>query len=105
MINESDVKVVRFISGQELIAEVVKQLDGSMVLKNPLVLQVGFEGQDLKAGMFPFAPLAKTEDFPFTKEFVDQNILTVYTPVDDLIERYRQAHSDIVLPQSKLQLS
>jgi hypothetical protein len=86
------------VSLEEIIAEVLEgSTPSSIILKNPVVISL----RDMGAGkvglsMPPWINLSASEEFPVNRS----HVITMGTPLDDLVDAYIQAHSSIVVPNS-----
>lgn len=96
MIERENVKFLKLVSTEEIIAE-VQDMGDSLTLKNPVVISL----RDMGAGkvglsMPPWINLSASDKFPVAKS----HVITMGTPIDDLLDAYIQAHSSIVVPNS-----
>lgn len=92
------VKIVKLITGEEIIADVTETLEGNMVLKDPVTLgmvdrnQIGFVG---------YMPYANLKDGLTVK--ADRILFVV--PVDPKLENeYQAAFGKVIVPKSGLTL-
>jgi hypothetical protein len=97
-VNVDLVKIIRLVSGQEIICELTENQDGSFHLMNPLLIgitQTANNKVDLQ--LRPFLPFAKEDDVTLSKKFCEDAIVCTYTPVEEISQKYRQAFSNIIL--------
>jgi len=106
----SEIKCITFKTHQTIIAEIVSELhDGEyeigLVVKNPMqVIAVPPRSANDPGGV-GFAPyLAFTEEFDEGIAIKNDDILTVNTPVSDLLEQYRRMFSRIELAPAGLKV-
>jgi hypothetical protein len=98
-----EVKIVKLISGEEVLGEIESIENHQVTLKNPVGVAVvrGANGQP-SVGFTPFplhAEQIKEKSFTFTQNV----ILYVYTPAKDFVDNYNQIFgSGIVLPNKQL---
>lgn len=88
-----DYKLITFKTNHTIIAEVEKQTDTHITLKNPLqvIMQPSNTGTTL--GFVPFLEYCK--EFKSGIKFSFADILVITEPVDELAENYRQVFSNI----------
>lgn len=91
------IRVIKFMTGEEVIAECRQNSQNELEIKNPLRLI--HNGNDL--GFIPWIPIADFKEFipiPNSKILVD-------LPADpDMESQYNKVFSKIVTPSKKLQL-
>jgi hypothetical protein len=115
------VKLIRLISGEELISEVVADQTpklllssdsggnsaeintdrGSVVLKNPYIVVTQQQGEQLKMGMAPWVVYRDKDALVTIRETA---IIFVGDADDRLVAQYTQATSPIALPATGLVL-
>ena len=101
----SDVKCFTFKTHQTIIGEVVEDNIGEFKLKNPMqVIAVPPRSANDPGGV-GFAPyLAFVEEFDRGIKFKLDDILTVNTPVPDLLSQYTRMFSRIEIAPAGLKL-
>jgi hypothetical protein len=101
----SEIKCITFKTHQTIIAEVVDEGNVGVKVKNPMqVIAVPPRSANDPGGV-GFAPyLAFTEEFDKGIVFSNDDVLTVNTPVSDLLENYRRMFSRIELAPSGLKI-
>ena len=86
------IKLLRLVSGEELIAEVVNSSEDSYTLKDAIVMIQAGEG---RIGFLPFVPYTEAKDGISIRK---QDVMFVVDPIEDLIDQFRQARSGISTP-------
>jgi len=89
----NEIKLIRLISGHEVLAKVVDSTPGILVLNQPvaLVYQQSGPGQ-MSVGFAPFMPYAEG-DIPLERAV----IAAIATPKDQMNKEYVRATSGIVI--------
>jgi hypothetical protein len=98
-----NVKLIRLITGEELIAEVIHQDEKQVVIKNPIrVVLMPNQSRDPKAaptiGFAPWVEFSEDKKIELDKS----HVLYIVTPVQEFINQYNSIHGGIVAPSSKL---
>ena len=92
----SDVKCFTFKTHQTIMGEVVEDWDTGFALKNPMQVIAVPPRSANDSGGVGFAPyLAYVEEFDRGINFNSDDILTINTPVPDLLAQYRKMFSRI----------
>jgi hypothetical protein len=100
-VNMDRVKIIRLVSGQEIICELTENEDHSLHLMNPLLIGITPTANNkIDLQLRPFLPFAKEDDVTLSKKFCEDAIVCTYTPVDEISQKYRQAFSNIILPNT-----
>ena len=86
------IKLLRLVSGEELIAEVANSSEDSYTLKDAIVMIPAGEG---RIGFMPFLPYTEAKDGISIRK---QDVMFVVDPIEDLIDQFRQARSGIATP-------
>jgi len=96
--NEQEITLVRLRSGEELIAKVTSlNLDDlSVTLKDVTVL---LPTQTNSLALAPFMPYTKIDESGVVIPFSE--IMFSLEPVDDLVNRYKEIHGDLITPPEK----
>lgn len=101
MAKTENLKMIRFITGEEILAEIVNDSDGILEIKNPIRVIVMPSKADPKNPQVAFAPYAEfTDDKDFT--FDKTHVLTMYNPITQFINQYNTVFSGLVVPDSKI---
>lgn len=96
----SSVKVIKFLSGQEIIAKVALLTAEEAHVEFPLTLQV-MKGGDprqpqVQVALLPFSWGSRCEKVELTRD----HILCMLDPEEDLARQYVQATSGIIVPET-----
>jgi len=91
-----NVKLIRMNSGEDVIADLIRQEAETLVLSNPIVL---VPGQGGTLGFAPWSPVIS----PDVKEIIIRSNYVVFMsePNEDVVNNYNQIFSPIVTPGSK----
>ena len=95
-----NIKCVKLISGEEVIADVNDSIEGLVILKNPLLLMmVPSQNNQFAMGLGPFCAFAKDGEVPI----MAGAIISIFEPETGLRNEYNSKYgSGIVLPETKL---
>lgn len=95
-----NVKALKLISGEEIVAEIVSEEDGVVTLRNPLAIMLSrAQSGDLNVGFVPFAPYLGKE--PTIKLEVSK--LQFINEVDEQMKnQYNSIFGGIVTPPKQL---
>jgi hypothetical protein len=100
-----NIKCITFKTHQTIIGEITDEGDIGIIVKNPVqVISVPPRSANDPGGV-GFAPyLAFVEEFDKGINLKNADILTINTPVSDLLEQYRRMFSRIELAPAGLKL-
>jgi hypothetical protein len=97
----TNVKILKMISGEELLAEVVAQTGTELVIKNPVRVVVMPSKSNPQTPTVGFAPWAEfSEDKEFTIHMA--HVIVTMKPVQEFINQYNSMFGGIVAPSPKL---
>ena len=85
-------------SGEDVIADLVKETDDSIVITNPIVVVPA--GQEGQVGLAPWSPLLKGKDTEL--EVTKRYVVYINEPQQEFIDNYAQMFSPIATPPKKL---
>lgn len=98
----ANVKCLKLISGDEVIADIDEGVDGLVILKKPLqIMLVPNPTQQNQFGiaLAPFCPYAKDDVIPIRSGAV----LTIFDPETGMLNEYNSRYgSGLVVPESKI---
>ncbi len=93
-----NVKLIKMWTGEDVIADLVKETDDSVVITNPIVaVPSGREGQ---IGLAPWSPLIKGKDVEI--EVTKRYVVYINEPQEDVVANYRQMFTGLATPPKKL---
>lgn len=97
----TNLKLIRLISNEELMAEVLSETDTNITIKNPVRVMIMPSKADPKTPTVGFAPWM---DFSEEKEFTihKAHVIVTSKPVQDFINNYNSMFGGIITPSSKL---
>lgn len=102
MINDENLKVFRFLGGEEIIAEVMGNAGlGWIKIKNPVAIMVMPDKADPKNPRVGFAPWVQFSG----DETIDLNeslVVATMSPVKEFVSQYKNLFSAIKVPQPKI---
>ena len=93
-----NVKLIKMWSGEDVITDLVKETDDSIVIKNPIVIVPS--GQEGQVGLAPWSPLLKGKDTEL--EVTKRYVVYINEPQQEFIDNYAQMFSPIATPPKKL---
>lgn len=94
-----DVKVIKLLSSQELIAKIISETDNEVIIASPLLIQPMRSGEaSLSIGLMPFSWAGDTRDASISLN--KAHVLCTLEPEGDLKTQYLAGLSGITLPQS-----
>lgn len=88
-----NVKIVKFTSGQEIIAKVTEDAT-SIVIESPLTVQPMRNGDSLQVGLLPFSWAGQSPSVSISKE----HVLCILEPESGLATQYLAGLAGIALP-------
>lgn len=91
-----NVKLIRMWSGEDVIADLVKETDDSIVIQNPIFAVPQGDGQ---VGFAPWSPLLKGRDteLDITKKYV----VYISETQDEVVDQYKDMFAPIATPPRK----
>jgi hypothetical protein len=97
----TNLKLIRLISAEELMAEVLQESETHITIKNPVRVMIVPSKTDPKTPTVGFAPWM---DFSEQKEFTihKAHVIVTSEPVQDFINNYNSMFGGIIVPSSKL---
>ena len=97
----TNLKILKMISGDEIICEVVEDSSTNVTIKNPVRVVVIPSKTNPQAPTVGFAPWAEFSD---EKQFTihKAHVITMMNPVQEFINQYNGMFGGIVAPSSRL---
>ena len=93
-----NVKLIKMWTGEDVIADLVRETDDTIVIANPIVVVPS--GQQGQIGLAPWSPLLKGKDVEL--EVTKRYVVYINEPQDDIVSNYREMFSGIATPTKKL---
>ncbi len=87
------IKLLRLVSGEEVIAEIANSTEDSYLIKDAIVMIPAGEG---RIGFMPFMPYTEAKNGLTIRK---QDVMFSVDPIDDMIDQFRQARSGIQTPK------
>jgi hypothetical protein len=100
MANVENLKIIRFLNGEEVMAEVTSDSGNVITIKNALRIVV-VPTADPKApsvGLAPFMQFSEDKELTINKNCV----ITTGTPIKEFVNQYNSVFGGIVVPDNKL---
>ena len=96
----SNIKCIKLISGEEVIADIDESVEGLVLLKKPLlIMMVPNQNNQFGIGLAPFCPYAQSGDIPIRAGAV----ISIFEPDTGMKNEYNTRFgSGIVIPESKI---
>lgn len=91
----SNVKLIRLVSGEEIIAKVIQEDKGGFQIEKPAILLPAGQG---RLALVPWLPYGESDSMFLPEKIVAFNIL----PKKDLANEYANATSGLVVPDNKV---
>lgn len=95
-----NIKCLKLISGDEIIADIDETIDGLIILKKPMqIMMIPNQNNQIGIGLAPFCPYAKDDVVPLRSGAV----ITIFEPETGMFNEYNTRHgSGLVVPASKI---
>ena len=93
-----NVKLIKMWTGEDVIADLVKETDDSIVITNPIVVVPS--GQQGQIGLAPWSPILKGKDVEL--EVTRRYVVYINEPQEEFVSNYRQMFTGIATPPKKL---
>tara|TARA_B100002019_G_scaffold159636_1_gene137614 strand:+ start:11 stop:298 length:288 start_codon:yes stop_codon:yes gene_type:complete len=90
-----NVKLIRVVTGEEIVAEVVSETDDTITVKNGLVVLP--TGQSI--GFAPWATVISKEEPEITMNL--KHVIYVAEVQDSVSQKYKEMFGNIITPQEK----
>ncbi len=96
----ANIKCLKLISGDEVIADIDEGIEGLVILKKPLqIMMIPNQNNQFGIGLAPFCPYAKDDMVPLRSGA----ILSIFEPETGMLNEYNSRYgSGIVVPESKI---
>ena len=92
-----NVKLIKMWTGEDVIADLVKETDDTIVITNPIVVVPS--GQQGQIGLAPWSPILKGKDVEL--EVTRRYVVYINEPQEDIINQYQQMFGSISTTPSK----
>lgn len=98
----SNVKCVKLISGEDVIADIDESVEGLLILKNPLlVMIIPNQNNQFGIGLAPFCPHAKNSTVPVMAGAV----IAVFEPETGMKNEYNlKFGTGVLVPDNKIRV-
>ena len=96
----ANIKCLKLISGDEVIADIDEGIEGLVILKKPLqIMMIPNQNNQFGIGLAPFCPYAKDDIIPLRSGAV----LSIFEPETGMLNEYNSRYgSGLVVPESKI---
>jgi hypothetical protein len=97
----ANIRLIKMISGEDLIAEVVVQTGNEIIVKNPVRVVVMPSKTNPQSPTVGFAPWAEFSD---EKQFTIHmnHVIVTMKPIQEFINQFNSMFSGILLPEKKI---
>ena len=93
-----NVKLIKMWTGEDVIADLVKETDDTIVITNPIVVVPS--GQQGQIALAPWSPILKGKDTEI--EVTRRYVVYINEPQEEIVSNYRQMFTGISTPTKKL---
>ena len=90
------VKLIRMWSGEDVVADLVKETEDSITIVNPIVAIPSGQGN---IGFAPWSPILKGDNTQI--EVTKKYVVYISETQDEIIEQYNQMYAPIAIPPKK----
>ncbi len=97
----TNVKLIKFLGGEEIVAEVVKETDSTLEVKNAVrivVIPDQLNPKTPQVGLAPYLQFSDTRELTFNRNLV----VTTAVPLTDFLNQYNSLFGGIQLATSKI---
>jgi hypothetical protein len=97
----TNVKLIKFLGGEEIVAEVVKETDTTLEVKNAVrivVIPDQLNPKTPQVGLAPYLQFSDTRELTFNRNLV----VTTAVPLTDFLNQYNSLFGGIQLATSKI---
>jgi len=96
----SDVKILRMVTGEDVIAKISKDSVGNYTLEKSFVIipRQSAPGQPIQLMMSPYVPYSDEDNIKIAAD----KVVTSVKPKSDILKSYQQNTSSILTPSSEL---
>jgi len=91
-----NVKLIRMWSGEDVVADLVKETDDFIVIQNPIF---AVPRQDGQMGFAPWSPLLKARETQL--KIVKRYIVYISETQDEVVDQYKDMFAPIATPPRK----
>tara|TARA_E500000331_G_scaffold312206_1_gene320013 strand:- start:29 stop:319 length:291 start_codon:yes stop_codon:yes gene_type:complete len=91
-----NVKLIRMWSGEDVVADLVKETEDSITITNPIVAVPSGQGQ---LGFAPWSPLLEGRDVEL--EVTKKYVIYINMPQEQIVEQYNDMFSPVATPPRK----
>lgn len=98
MANVENIKVIRLVTGEEIIGEVTSDSGTVLTVKNPVRILVipTADQNNPKVGFGPFTQWTEDKDLTFDKS----HVMFIATPITEFVNQYTAMFGGLVVPPS-----
>lgn len=97
----NNVKLIKFLGGEEIVAEVVSETDNTIEVKNAVrivVIPDQLNPKSPQVGLAPYLQFSDTRELTFNRNLV----VTTAVPLTDFLNQYNSLFGGIQIPNSKI---
>ena len=97
----NNVKLIKFLGGEEIVAEVVSETENTLEVKNAVrivVIPDQLNPKSPQVGLAPYLQFSDTRELSFNRNLV----VTTAVPLTDFLNQYNSLFGGIQIPNSKI---
>lgn len=97
----NNVKLIKFLGGEEIVAEVVSETENTLEVKNAVrivVIPDQLNPKSPQVGLAPYLQFSDTRELTFNRNLV----VTTAVPLTDFLNQYNSLFGGIQIPNSKI---
>lgn len=96
----ANIRCIKLISGEDVIADVDEEIDGLVILKKPsMIMMIPNQNNQFGIALAPFCPFAKDDIVPIRAGAV----ISIFEPETGMLNEYNARYgSGLVVPESKI---
>lgn len=97
----NNVKLIKFLGGEEIVAEVLSETENTIEVKNAVrivVIPDQLNPKSPQVGLAPYLQFSDTRELTFNRNLV----VTTAVPLTDFLNQYNSLFGGIQIPNSKI---
>jgi hypothetical protein len=96
----ANIRCIKLISGEDVIADVNEDIDGLVILNKPLmIMMIPNQNNQFGIALAPFCPFAKDDMVPIRAGAV----ISIFEPETSMLNEYNTRYgTGLVVPESKI---
>ena len=97
----NNIKILRLLGGEQIIANVISESDSEIIIENPvriLVMPSAAGPKNPNVGLAPWAEFSEDKQFRIHKA----HVVTTMRPIEEFINQYNSIFGGLVVPTNKI---